>query len=95
MATQYAEALMKLLEQIEKFRRRDLDLEDLKSAIWEAARNVSSHDERELREALQRAEGSLDMTQFTVNEPDVRAEALKVVNTLEARVRAALEAPRI
>lgn len=93
MATQYAETLNALLQQIERFRCSDLSLDDLKSAIWEAARVVSSHEERALRDALQQAEGRLDMIQFTVNEPGVRAEALKLVDAIEARARTAMSAP--
>jgi hypothetical protein len=93
MATQYAETLNALLEQLERFRCSDLSLDDLKSAIWEAARVVSSHEERALRDALQQAEGRLDMIQFTVNEPGIRAEALKLVDAIEARVRTAMSSP--
>jgi hypothetical protein len=93
MATLYAEALAGLLERIDRFRRSDLSLDDLKSAIWEAARVVSSHEERALRDSLQQAEGRLDMIQFTVEEPGVRIEALKILDAVEARVRAAMLPP--
>ncbi len=93
MATHYAEVLTALLEQIDRFRRTDLSLDDLKSAIWEAAWVVSSHEERELRAALQQAEGRLDMIQFAVDEPDVRPEAMKILEAVEAHLRAAMSSP--
>jgi hypothetical protein len=93
MMTHYAETLAVLLERIDRFRRSDLSLGDLKSAIWEAARVVSSHEERGLRDALQQAEGRLDMIQFTVEEPGIRGEVLKILDAIEARVRAAISAP--
>lgn len=93
MTTRYAETLAVLLVQIDRFRRSDLSLDALKSAIWEAARVVSSHEDRALRDALQQAEGRLDMVQFTVDESGARVEALKILDTLEARVRAPTSHP--
>lgn len=93
MTSHYAETLAVLLGQIDRFRRSDLSLDDLKSAIWEAARIVSAHEERALRDALQQAEGRLDMIQFAVDEPGVRAEALKILDAVEAQVKAAISPP--
>lgn len=93
MTTHYMDTLSVLLERIDRFRRSDLSLDDLKSALWEAAQAVSSHEERELRDALQQAEGRLDMIQFTVEEPGIRSEALKILDAVEARVRAAMLSP--
>ena len=90
MATRYAETLSGLLEQIDRFRRAEISLDDLKSALWEAAGVVSSHEERALRETIQQAEGQLDMLQFTVSDTNVHAEALKVVEGLEARIRVSM-----
>lgn len=94
MSTKYPEAMRALLGQIEQFRRQELSLEDLKSALWETARVVSSHEERPLRTALQQAEGQLDMLQHTKDEGAVDAEVLKAIDLLEARIRAAVSAPR-
>jgi len=93
MATQYVVVLTALLQQIDTFRRGDLSLDALKSAIWETARQLSSHEERALREALQQAEGRLDMIQFTVEDRIVRVEALKIVDTIETWVKAVVALP--
>jgi hypothetical protein len=90
MGTVYARELERLVEQIHAFRRRDLSLGDLQSALWEASGVVSSHEERVLREALQHAEARLEAIRFTIEEADVFAEALKVADAVEARIQAAL-----
>ncbi|MBI1946834.1 MAG: hypothetical protein HYS27_14155 [Deltaproteobacteria bacterium] len=93
MSTVYARELTQLVDQIHAFRRRDLSLGELQSALWEASGVVASHEERVLREALRHAEAQLEAIQFTVEEADVFAEALKVADAVEARLRAAMPPP--
>ncbi len=90
MAPTYARVAQHLLACCSEYREGDGGLEALKSAVWNAAGEVRLPEERSLRDFLQRAEGQLDMIQFTVGADDVRAAVLEVVMALEARLRSYL-----
>ncbi len=89
MATYYPDALRKLLRACCDYRAKTMDLDELKSIVWETASAVVSIEEAEFRRYLQAVEGRLDMIQFTTEE--VRSEGLKVVEELEGRSRAHCE----
>lgn len=73
-----------LLTLCHDYAKSKLSLDELKAAVWSTAATLTSPQERELREFLQRAEGQLDTIQFTVEE--VRQSALEVVEAIEAQL---------
>jgi hypothetical protein len=87
MATAYPSVLDELARACEQYRRRALSLDEFKAAVWKAASEIVAQEERELREHLQRADGELDMIQFTTNEPEIFNRSLEVVDHLEAVTR--------
>lgn len=90
MTTAYARVISSLLDAVEGYRARTVSLDALKSALWSASDTISSHEERELRLLLQRAEGQLEILQFTADERDIFDESLTVLESVEAELRGAL-----
>lgn len=86
MAPTYPDVARRLLVCCSAYRAGVDGLESLKSAVWGAATEISIPQERELREFLQRAEGRLDMIQFTVDAENIREETFAVVAEIEARL---------
>lgn len=64
----YAEALQEVREACTRYRQQSSNLDDLQAALWKAIETVVAVEERELRDFLQRAEGELEMVQFTANQ---------------------------
>lgn len=82
-----------LLTLCHDYAKSKLSLDELKAAVWSTAATLTSPQERELREFLQRAAGQLDTIQFTVEEDtiqftveEVRQSALEVVEAIEAQL---------
>lgn len=90
MTTHYPDVFKQVLDACKGYRAKSIDLATLKATIWGAAQSVVAVDEKQYRAALQKAEGDLDMTQFTVDQAKVFDETLSVVNTIEAMARDAL-----
>lgn len=87
MATRYPSVLDELHRACEQYRNHSLTLDDLKTAAWKAASLIVAHEERELRDHLQRSEGELDMIQFTTNESEIFDRSLEIVDRVEAIIR--------
>jgi len=87
MATLYPSVLDELQRACEQYRNHSLTMDGLKAAVWKAASEVVAHEERELRDHLQQAEGQLDVIQFTTNESEIFDHSLGVVDRIEATVR--------
>jgi hypothetical protein len=92
MSTHYPDVFKKLLDTCRGYRAKFVDLAVMKATIWSAAQSVVAADEKQHRDALQKAEGELDMIQFTVDQTKVFDETLPVVNAIEAMARDALGA---
>jgi hypothetical protein len=90
MPTAYPEVLRNVLTSVEQLKLARIAIDDLKAALWEASRVISSHEERELRQYFQWAEGKLDMIQSTVSSEDAFPEALKIAQGVEDQVNRAL-----
>jgi hypothetical protein len=84
------DALPSVLDELqracEQYRSCSLNLDNLKAAVWKASSEVVAHDERELRDHLQRAEGELDMIRFATNEAEIFNRSLEVVDRIEATI---------
>lgn len=89
MLTAYPDQLRALLRACDEYRNGELDLDALKSAIWQTAQVVVSVEEAKFRRYLQSVEGKLDMLQVT--REDVRASSLKLIGDLEISLRGQLE----
>jgi len=61
----YDDILTALSDDCEKYRNHLSDIDELKTAVWNAAQAITNFEEKELRNFLQQAEGQLDMIQFT------------------------------
>jgi hypothetical protein len=91
MATAYTTVVTHLLSVLDCYRKREIEINELKSAIWKASQTISSYEERELRHSLQSAEGELDMVQFSTGSAHIDASAMEIANALEAILRRALD----
>lgn len=83
MSTNYPTAIVTLLERCKEYRLRNVPRDELKQAVWEAARAVESSDEYEFRKSLQVIEGRLDMVQFTTDSKKVFDATRSIIYELE------------
>lgn len=90
MTPAYVDVVDRLLACCTEYREHKVGLEGLKAAVWATAREMSNPEERDMHEFLQRAEGRLDMIQFTVDAADVWGASIEVAATIEARLLAYL-----
>ena len=87
----YPETIQALLESCEAYRKRQIDLDTLKSKVWNASRVVVSIEERDLQTLLMRSEGELDSIQFTTDSDRIFRKTLPVVQSLERALKKNLE----
>jgi len=90
MATHYPDVFNELLSNCARYREKSLDLMGLKAAIWNASQEVVAVQEKSYRDALQKAEGELDILQFTIGQAQLFEETLVVVDEVEKIAREAL-----
>jgi len=90
MATHYPDTFKGLLKTCNDYRCSSVDLDGLKAAVWNAAQTVVAAEEKIYRDTLQKAEGELDMIQFTFDQARVFDETLAVVEAIEAMALDAL-----
>lgn len=83
MGTIYGTTITMLRRKCSEYRRKKASLDDLKSAVWQAAQEIESSDEYELRKSLQTIEGRLDVIQFTTDSDKVFDATLLIVEELE------------
>lgn len=88
--TIYPDIIRSLLEDCRRYRQRQENLDALKSAIWNAAEQVTALEDREIRRKLQQAEAELDSIQFTTDSDKVFTKTLKALDALEASLVASL-----
>jgi len=88
--TIYPGIIRSLLEDCRSYRQRQKDLDALKSAIWNAAQQITALEDRELRRKLQQMEAELDSIQFTIDTDKVFPETLKALEGLETTLAASL-----
>lgn len=84
MTPQIQHLAMKLRE----FRAQQIDVDELQRVLWSTSESLTSRDDRVLRERLQGAEGQVELIRFTVEEPQIRDEVLKVVTDIEKTIGA-------
>lgn len=87
MKTIYRDTITKILENCSKYRCNNISLDDLKKAVWEAAQQIESADEYDLRRFLQSIEGRLDLVQFTTDSAEVFDATVPIVQELEDLAR--------
>lgn len=85
MGVLYPEEIRRVLSACQKYRDKEINIEELKAAIWGGAQGIVAHEERDLRKMLQWAEGQLDSIQFT--KEDVYPEALQIVAAVEQNLK--------
>jgi len=83
--TLYQNVLKNLSDACEQYRNHCMEITDLKNAVWQAARIITSVQERDLRDVLQQAEGELDMIQFTSE--NVFGDSLRIVSDITEKIR--------
>jgi|GEM_PF-3115800 len=88
--TIYLEIIRSVLEDCRCYRQQQKDLTALKSAIWNAAEQITALEDRELRRKLQQTEAELDSIQFTTDTEKVFPETLKALEGLETTLAASL-----
>jgi len=81
----YDEILTKLSDDCEKYRNRLSEIEELKTAVWQAAQTITYSEDKKLRNFLQSAEGKLDMIQFTSE--NVFEDSLQIVSEIIEKIR--------
>jgi hypothetical protein len=87
MRTIYRNTIAMVRQKCSEYRCGTASLDELKAAVWEAAQQIESSDENELRNSLQSIEGRLDMIQFTTENAKVFAATLPLVHDLEELMR--------
>jgi len=87
--TIYQKELKNLMTDCERYRRSHIGTEELKNSVWQTARAITNTEKQELRNFLQRAEGELDMLQFTCE--DVFGESLGIVSGITERIAPMLD----
>jgi hypothetical protein len=70
-----------------EYRSGLIGVEQLQFAIWNASQEIVAVDERELRNYLQNAEGSLELLRFTVDETSLPGKALEVIAGIEDHLK--------
>ena len=90
MPTLYPDVVRNLLSLTDRYRRHELNLDEMKTQIWEAARSISSPDEADLRRFLQSIEGRFDVARFTVDAVGLDSKIGHLIDTLEERLRTTL-----
>ena len=86
MPTLYPDAVNSVLSSVALYRRREMSLDELKTAIWEAARAISSPTESDLHRFLQAAEGMLDVLQSTVDAASLNREVSRYDSLADFRI---------
>ncbi len=81
----YDDILTKLYNDCEKYRNHISDMDELKTAVWQAAQSLANFEEKELRYFLQQAEGRLDMIQFTSE--NIFEDSLEIVSEITEKIR--------
>jgi len=82
--SQLKEIVTSLLNESQRFRQREIDVEGLKAVLWIAEQQVTGYEDRLIRRMLQQAEGELDSIQFTTDTDGIFSEVVKVLDRLEA-----------
>ncbi|GEM_PF-1506077 len=82
-------ALKNLLTVCERYRNREIEIEELKTSVWETARMITDVQEQGLRNFLRQAEGELDMIQFTCE--NIFEESLEIISGLTEKIASAIE----
>lgn len=73
-----------LYNDCEKYRNRLSDIDELKTAVWEAAQAITHIEEKELKNFLQSVEGRLDMIQFTGE--NIFEDSLEIISELTEKI---------
>ena len=86
VAATYPEVARSLLERCAEYRQQVIDLAALKATVWAAANEIVIPQERETHDFLQRAEGRLDMVEFTVDDEQSFPATIEIVREIEERL---------
>ena len=82
----YISTLSELRVTLAEYKQKNIDLDTLIAAVWQASSEVVLIEEKELRLFLQKSEAELDSLKFTVDDNLLFSETLKVVERMEARL---------